>query len=160
MNDLFELVAQHFTPQNEVDAALLARFGAFAKQRGAGAMGREIGGEIGHFTVAAHISNPDNSKVLLVFGAKEGRWKRPGAHIENNALQTAEWEASRALGRPSGAPHAAIYALREHQIPPYWNTPAHCHFEIVFRFVAGEDADLPRGARWFSHGEMPLDPLI
>ena len=149
-----------FTPRNEREVELLARFLSFSKHQGGAAASREIAGDLGHFTVAAHILNEDGSKVLLVFGAKEGRWKRPGSHIETDARQAAVAEASRALGRPVGPPDVAIYALAERQVAAYWNTPAHLHFEIVFRFVASESDDLPRGARWFSWGEMPPELIF
>jgi len=70
------------------------------------------------------------------------------------ARSLAQREASRALGRAACAHHATPFAVCEQTIPVYWNTPAHLHFELIFRFDIPETADLnpvlPRGAQWFT----------
>lgn len=100
---------------------------------------------------------PDNSHVLLVFGRKENAWKLPGAHCDGNfdgkAFQTAQREATRALGGAPATQNALLWALGEREIAAYWNTPAHRHFELIFLFLETPTQDLPRGARWFSLDE-------
>lgn len=137
-------------------ATRLMQFVAFAR----GAVGgREICGETGHITGAAWIVNREQSRVLLVFGAKENRWKLPGAHSETldgaDIFQIAQREAERALGNSpvETQNRAGLFALGERQIPQYWNTPAHLHFELIFGFAANESGALPRGAKWFSMEE-------
>jgi hypothetical protein len=138
-----------FQPENDEEAALLERLLHFLLRNREGALGTEVVEGIGHITAQAHIENPAGTKQLLVFSAKEGRWKLPGAHIEKEPLETAIKEATRALGRVAQPANNALYSIGERQIPEYWNTPEHTHFEITYRFVVDEVHDLPRGARWF-----------
>ncbi|PQV64268.1 hypothetical protein B1R32_106114 [Abditibacterium utsteinense] len=136
------------------EAAIATHLLQFVASCGEAVLGCEIAGEIGHVTSAAWILNRDSSRVLLVFGAKENAWKLPGAHCEtqNGAelFQVARREALRASGGVADGNRATIFAISKQEIPAYWNTPAHLHFELVFRLDALETVDLPRGAKWFS----------
>ncbi|BCM91878.1 hypothetical protein IAD21_03755 [Abditibacteriota bacterium] len=132
---------------------LLSRFGAAA-------CGAELvydGDLCGHITAAARIWNPDRTRVLQVWSAKNERWQLPGAHGESDLdlEKIARREARRALGlsidaEPDGSEVAEVNVK---EIAEYWNTPAHVHLEIVFEFQSEERAELPRGARWFDVAE-------
>jgi hypothetical protein len=146
---LLNLLLNDYPAKNQREALVLEHLLRFCSENKDVAFGTEIAGDVGHITAQARIENQDGTKILLVFSAKEGRWKHPGEHIEQEPRQTAIEEARRALGRPSGSPDEVIFAVSERRIAEYWNTPDHTHFEITYRFVADEIDDLPRGARWF-----------
>jgi hypothetical protein len=139
-----------FRPKDAVEAAVFERLVQFSREFGDDVLGSVLAGQIGHITVHARVENQDKSKILLVYGAKEQQWKYPGGHIGHGILESAIQEASRALGQDAGKPDEIIFELRETRIEEYWNTPAHTHFEIVFRFLAEEKVDLPRGGQWFT----------
>lgn len=107
----------------------------------------------GHITASARVLNLDRSRVLQVWSAKEARWKLPGAHGEGDfdLHEVALREARRALGWPSDVrlEGEAVEVVIE-QIDEYWNTPAHRHLEVVFKFEVQESKELPMGARWFN----------
>lgn len=157
MEIIVEQLLRDFRAADAQEAAIAVRLSQFVASYGNAVLGREIVGEVGHVTSAAWIANREQSHVLLVFGAKEGIWKLPGAHCEiqdaDELFQVAQREAARSLGRVAEPNGATIFALCEQEIPAYWNTPTHLHFELVFRFNALETVDLPRGARWFSFVE-------
>ncbi len=152
------------TIENVIEDEVVQRLQLFLASHGANALGREIvgdGPDAGHVTGAAWILNRDSTRVLLVFGVREQAWKLPGAHCESAehepdlfriARGIAQSEATRALGRLANT-QADLFAVSEREISDYWNTPAHLHFEVVFRFNESETATnaavLPRGARWF-----------
>jgi hypothetical protein len=138
-----------FKPKDRREAEILERIVQFWDENGAGALGSEIAGEVGHITALARIENRDASKVLLVYGTKESRWEYPGAHVAGHPFETARAEASRALGRDVDLVEAEVWGVNEREIEEYWNTPTHWHFEIIYRFVVEEgEEELPRGARW------------
>lgn len=161
---MIEALLRDFRAEDTVEAAIVARLSQFVASHGEAVLGREIvggTGEIsGHLTAAAWILDPESARVLLVCGAKEDVWKVPGAHCEAPtpaALQaSAAREANRALGQIAHPMSEAVFALSEQEIPAYWNTPVHLHFEMIFRFAAPSNEDLkllPRGARWFDLNE-------
>lgn len=117
--------------------------------------GSEVVGEVGHVTSAAWILNHEATKVLLVFGSKVGHWKLPGEHVEGETelWEAAQEQAARALGSGDLEGEERIFAIVEAEVAEYWNTPAHRHFEVVWRFMAEEREKLPRGAKWFSLAE-------
>jgi len=145
-----------FSPRTEREQKLHSHLCELLEAHGDALFGAEIIGGWGHITANVEIFNLDSTQVLRVWGAKEARWKRPGAHIEISPFQTACAEAMRALGGASFEIDAAIWTLDEHIIEPYWNTPKHSHLELVFRAVAPENAELPTGARWFSSKETRI----
>lgn len=154
----FLALLREFAPRNAQEARSQTRLTQFVTRWQNAAFGREIVGEgrfPGHITSAAHLENCAGTRVLLVFGAKEGAWKRPGAHVANASelREVAAREACRALNGAASAADGAIHALHCREIGEYWNTPAHTHFEVVWRFVGDETGELPRGARWFERNE-------
>ncbi|HEX8465842.1 MAG TPA: hypothetical protein VF627_14595 [Abditibacterium sp.] len=144
-----------FHCKTSTEAAIKAELLRFLDLHGERAFGVEIAGE-GHITSVARIENRQRTKILLVFGAKEGRWKMPDSHIETNPQQSARGIAARAL-RNANFEGGELISLSQREIEPYWNTPSHWHFELFFAFVTDETNDLPRGARWFSLDDVPLD---
>lgn len=150
-----------FRAGDEAESAILARLQWFLTLHGASALGSEIVGDIGHVTASAWIANAE-AQILLVFGRKDGVWRLPGAHSEGDLIETARHEAARALGQAPTTQNPVLWALAEREIIEYWNTPAHLHFELIFRFdepeTTGENerenAVLPRGARWFSRDDI------
>ena len=149
-------VLRDFRAEGEVEAAIWEQLQGFVARYGAAALGSEIADAIGHVTVSAWILCPGTSQLLLVFGRKESVWKLPGAHCEGDLRQTALDEATRALGSAPLTQNPALWALGEREIAEYWQTPAHRHFELIFRFEAVETRPLPRGAKWFSEPEIAL----
>lgn len=107
----------------------------------------------GHITASARVLNPNRSRVLQVWSAKEARWKLPDAHGEGNfdLALVALREAKRALGLTPDVQLNGSDAVEVvvQEIAEYWNTRAHLHLEVVFEFEAQETEALPKGARWF-----------
>lgn len=106
----------------------------------------------GHIAASARVWNPNRSRVLRVWSAKEARWKLPGAHGEGDfdlhfvALR----EAGRALGWPPDIQlEGEAVEVIVQQVAEYWNTPAHLHLEVVFEFESQQTEVFPDGARWF-----------
>ena len=106
---------------------LLSRFGAAA----CGAQLVCDGDLCGHITASARIWNPDHTRILQVWSAKNERWQLPGAHGENDLdlAKIAHQEARRALGlSPDAELHGGkIAEVSTERIAEYWNTPAHVH---------------------------------
>ncbi|RYZ81248.1 MAG: hypothetical protein EOP04_24355 [Proteobacteria bacterium] len=144
----FAAILKELQPKDLAEAELLGRITQFWEEFGTNTLSAEIVGDIGHITAHAHIENLEGTKVLLVYSGKEGRWRYSGAHIESDPFSTAVEEAERALGHSLEIPQPKLHRIREQRIDEYWNTPAHIHFEITYRFVADEENELPRGARW------------
>ncbi len=153
MSGIRELT-QDFRAGCERETAILARLKQFFARYDAAAIGSEIAGEVGHVTASAWIIDPQNPAVLLVWSRKDGAWRLPGAHIETDGFQTAQNAAARALARDLGTKNPILWSLGEREIAEYWQTPAHLHFELIFRFIEPQTADLPRGAKWFSLEEV------
>lgn len=147
-----------FAASDSIEAELKANILHFVQAHDAQAFSSEIADEKGHVTAAAWILNREATKVLLVFGAKLGRWKLPGEHVEteDDLWNCAHKHALRALNSTYIESDGEIYALAQSEIPEYWNTPAHQHFEVIWRFVADEASELPPGARWFPLPEAAL----
>lgn len=140
-----------YQPTDATEVEMKAATLQLIEAHGTDAFRREVAGETGHLTSGAWILNRDATKVLLVYGAKVRRWKLPGEHVdsEDELWAVAQEQAGRALGGAVAAGKEEIFALSSSEIPEYWNTPAHRHFEVVWCFKAEERAELPRGAKWF-----------
>ena len=122
----------------------------------------------GHVTASAIVLSPDRIRILLVRHRKLGRWLQPGGHLEPSdvtILGAAEREVLEETGVPvRHDPTPTIIGIDVHTIPATDVEPAHRHFDLVFRFLAGS-AGAPReaGAVWCPVTELdryePDEPL-
>lgn len=102
---------------------------------------RELTGkapEWGHLTGSAWIIDPTSTKCLLLHHAKLGKWVQPGGHCDGEAdvFNVARREALEETGLEITALQEGIFDVDIHEIPEYWNTPAHLHFDIRYLFLA------------------------
>ncbi len=157
--DLLELLRRH-APFDAHEAAMTARCLAFVEKTGADAFGREIAGqnpECGHLTGSAWVVNADFTRVVLLFHGKLGRWVQPGGHCdeESDVLGVAQREVWEETGLKTEPVGDKIFDVDVHEIPEYWNTPAHLHFDVRF-LLGADDLQLPvcsdesREVRWVS----------
>lgn len=109
---------------------------------------------VGHCTGSAFITDPDGSRVLLLFHPKLERWIQPGGHADDNfdlfevARREAEEETGLAAADLSCAgflkredPRPCPYDLDIHKIPGRGSEVAHLHYDLRFLFVT--DPGLP-----------------
>lgn len=161
---LVDLVAQ-YTSSTPTEAAKTAQLHDFLTAvPGHEAFGRELAGtdpEWGHVTGSAWIVNEDNSRVVLVHHRKLGKWLQPGGHCdgETNPLDVAIREAQEETGLEVVPVTAEIFDIDVHEIPEYWNTPAHNHYDVRFLLRAtGSAAPVvsheSHAVKWFSLDEV------
>ena len=135
------------------------------------AFGRELAGEPawwGHITGSAWIVNPGLDRVVLVHHAKLGKWLQPGGHSEgqSESLQVALREAREETSLPVEVLEPGIFDLDIHQIPEYWNTPAHFHYDVRFLLVVPDGvepvvSDESHAVRWLTLDEAAaLNPEL
>ena len=116
--------------------------------------------EHGHVTGSAWIVNREYSRVVLVYHAKLGKWVQPGGHCdgESDVLAVAKREAEEETGLHVTSLSEDIFDVDVHEIPEYWNTPAHLHFDVRYLLLA-DDAQRPvcsnesTAVRWVSLDE-------
>ena len=110
------------------------------------AFGRELAGDPawwGHITGSAWIVNPGLDRVVLVHHAKLGKWLQPGGHSEgqSDSLEVALREAREETALPVQVLQPGIFDVDIHQIPEYWNTPAHYHYDVRFLLVVRDGSE-------------------
>jgi 8-oxo-dGTP pyrophosphatase MutT (NUDIX family) len=116
--------------------------------------------EIGHVTGSAWIVNQEYSRVVLLYHAKLQKWVQPGGHCdgESNALAVAHREAEEETGLAVTPLSTLVFDVDVHEIPEYWNTPAHLHFDVRYLFQADENqvpvcSEESKAVRWMSLDE-------
>ncbi|MEO6908725.1 MAG: NUDIX hydrolase, partial [Abditibacteriaceae bacterium] len=124
---------------------------------------RELAGqapEHGHVTGSAWIVNPQYTECVLLHHAKLGKWVQPGGHCDGDSdvMNVARREAIEETGLIVTALQEGIFDIDIHEIPEYWNTPAHLHFDVRYLFVADPEQQIvsnheSHGVRWVSLDE-------
>ena len=142
--------------------AMVARLQRFLATEGAH-FGRDLAGEApdwGHVTGSSWIVDESGENVVLVFHGKLGKWVQPGGHCEgeSDVLSVAMREAREETGLDVWPGADAIFDVDAHQIPEYWNTPAHVHYDVRFllRAPRGQTpvvSEESRAVRWVSLDE-------
>ena len=159
--ELSELL-QNYRPFDAHETAMVARLKRFLAAPGAH-FGRDLAGHApdwGHVTGSSWIVDEGGENVVLVFHRKLGKWVQPGGHCEgeSDVLSVAVREAREETGLDVWAHDNAIFDVDAHEIPEYWNTPAHVHYDVRFLLRANA-AQSPvvsaesRAVRWVSLDE-------
>ncbi len=141
---------------------MVARLKAFLAIEGAH-FGRDLAGRApdwGHVTGSSWIVDESGENVVLVYHRKLGKWVQPGGHCEDESdvLNVALREAREETGLDVSAHDTAIFDVDAHDIPEYWNTPAHVHYDARFLLRASK-AQAPvvseesRAVKWVSLDE-------
>ena len=133
--ELPELLAD-YEPFDAHERAMVARLNAFLSEKGAH-FGRDLAGTAphwGHVTGSAWIVDESGENVVLVFHRKLEKWVQPGGHCEDESdvLSVAVREAREETGLDVWAHDTTIFDVDAHEIPEYWNTPAHVHYDVRF----------------------------
>lgn len=115
---------------------MVARLKQFLAVEGAH-FGRDLAGaapDWGHVTGSSWILDESGENVVLVFHGKLCKWVQPGGHCEDESdvLNVAMREAREETGLDVRADETAIFDVDAHEIPEYWNTPAHVHYDVRF----------------------------
>lgn len=130
-----------------------------------------------HFTATVYIV--ENSKVLLLYHRKFGKWMPPGGHLDPNetppegALREVKEETGLdvdfisdeniLIERPNSKSFVRPYLCLLQEVPHHKETPAHQHMDFVFvaRPKGGDERENPTesdGLRWFSLND--IDGLV
>jgi 8-oxo-dGTP pyrophosphatase MutT (NUDIX family) len=149
-------------PADEHERAMTRRLHHFLQSaHNQNPFARDLAGappEIGHVTGSAWIVNREYSQTVLLFHKKLGKWVQPGGHCDGEAdvLNVAMREAAEETGVQSTPSLSGnIFDIDVHEIPEYWNTPAHLHFDVRFLLIA-DDTQIPvcsdesKEVRWVS----------
>ena len=158
--NLRELLQNH-APQGPTETRMHAKIAAFlgSLREGETGTGRELLGAEnlrGHLTASAWIVDENREKTVLLYHRKLGKWLQSGGHIEEGETDlqlAAQREANEETGLEIEPIGAQIFDVDVHEIPEYWNTPAHLHFDIRFLF-RGDSTQIPvqnaesKGVRW------------
>ena len=125
--------------------------------------GRDLAGavpEVGHVTGSAWIASREHSHVVLLYHKKLNKWVQPGGHCdgEENVMSVALREAQEETGLQSTPGSSGVFDIDVHEIPEYWNTPAHLHFDVRFLLLADATekvvcSDESKDVRWVSLDE-------
>ncbi len=159
--NLSELLTHH-RPFDAHETAMTARLKRFLAVDGEH-FGRELAGikpDWGHVTGSSWIVDESGENVVVLFHGKLGKWVQPGGHCdgENDVLSVAMREAREETGLNVTADGGAIFDVDAHEIPEYWNTPAHVHYDIRFLLRAKLSqtpvvSDESGAVKWVSLGE-------
>ena len=141
---------QRYSPADAHEAAMKARLQAFldaAARQGGDAYGREMAGEEphwGHVTGSAWIVNRDLSRTVLVHHAKLDKWVQPGGHCdsESDVAAVAQREAVEETGLRVELVSPEIFDIDAHEIPEYWRTPPHVHYDVRFLLCADDKQEI------------------
>ena len=101
----------------------------------------------GHVTASGLVLSPDRSAVLLVFHERLGRWLQPGGHLEATD-ETIVGAARREVYEETGVSvdeevGPVLVRVDVHEIPPARGEPRHYHHDLMFHFVAADEAHAP-----------------
>ena len=155
---LLELL-KDYQPFDAHETAMVERLRAFLACGGE-LFDRDLAGQQpnwGHVTGSAWIVSEEGSQVVLVHHAKLGKWVQPGGHCDgqSDVLQVALRETREETGLEAAPLGCGVFDVDVHEIPEYWNTPAHLHFDV--RFLLQADAkhslllsDESHAVRWVS----------
>ena len=159
--DLSELL-ENYRPFDAHETAMVARLKAFLSYEG-NHFGRELVGQApnwGHVTGSSWIVDESGENVVLVFHRKLGKWVQPGGHCEDerDVLNVALREAREDTGLDVRAHDAEIFDVDAHDIPEYWNTPNHVHYDVRFLLRASSSqtpvvSEESRDVKWVSLDE-------
>ena len=159
--NLSELLQNH-QPFDAHETAMVARLKAFLSDDGEH-FGRDLAGNApdwGHVTGSSWIVDESGDQVVLLFHGKLQKWVQPGGHCdgEGDVLNVAMREAREETGLDVRADSDAIFDIDAHEIPEYWNTPAHVHYDVRFllRASSGQTpivSDESGAVRWVSLDE-------
>jgi len=152
---------QNYQPFNNHETQMAARLRRFLESANLqNPFERELAGqnpEIGHVTGSAWIVNPQYTKCVLLHHAKLGKWVQPGGHCDGDCdvMNVARREVQEETGLNVTALQNEIFDIDIHEIPEYWNTPAHLHFDVRYLFVADPAQKIisnheSRGVRWLT----------
>ncbi len=120
----------------------------------------------GHITASMFITNPEQSKVLLMLHKKFQRWQQFGGHcdgeIDVRSVALREFhEESGILVEPEFS--EVIFHVDVHDVPvDAKGRPAHFHFDILYLGIIPEDAAFTRqesevdDIKWFTLDEALL----
>ena len=144
------------------ETQMAARLKAFLDSEGEH-FGRDLSGKApdwGHVTGSAWIVDETGENVVLVFHRKLGKWVQPGGHCdgESDVLSVALREAREETGLHVSPVENTIWDVDAHQIPQYWNTPAHVHYDARFLLRADSSqnpvvSDESHAVKWVSLDE-------
>ena len=159
--DLSELL-ENYWPFDAHETAMVARLKAFLSYEG-NHFGRELVGQApnwGHVTGSSWIVDESGENVVLVFHRKLGKWVQPGGHCEDegDVLNVALREAREETGLDVRAHDSEIFDVDAHDIPEYWNTPNHVHYDVRF-LLRADLSQIPvvseesRDVKWVSLDE-------
>lgn len=151
----------NYHPFNDDEAQMVLRLQRFLHSaRDQDPFARELAGvapEHGHVTGSAWIINTAHTDCIMLHHAKLGKWVQPGGHCDGDAdvLAVARREAEEETGLAVTALQSGIFDVDIHEIPEYWNTPAHLHFDVRYLFVADQEQPIvsnheSRCVRWAS----------
>ena len=159
--NLSELLENH-RPVDAHETAMVARLKAFLSVEGAH-FGRDLAGtapDWGHVTGSSWIVDESGENVVLVFHGKLQKWVQPGGHCEDESdvLSVAMREAREETGLDVRADGDVIFDVDAHEIPEYWNTPAHVHYDVRFLLRADLSqtpvvSEESRAVKWVSLDE-------
>ena len=159
--NLIELL-QNYQSFDAHETAMVARLKAFLSVEGEH-FGRDLAGESpdwGHVTGSSWILDESGQNVVLVFHGKLRKWVQPGGHCEGegDVLSVAMREAREETGLDVRADEEAIFDVDAHEIPEYWNTPAHVHYDVRFLLRADSSqtpvvSDESGAVKWVSLDE-------
>lgn len=166
MFSLLEQLQNH-APFDERERAMTTRLQNFLENaRDQNPFARELAGnapEIGHVTGSAWIVNAEYSGIVLLYHAKLKKWVQPGGHCDgqNDVLEVAQREAQEETGLVVTPLSTQVFDVDIHQIPEYWNTPAHFHFDVRYLFQADENQipvcnEESKAVRWVSLEEAKV----
>lgn len=144
------------------ETQMAARFRAFLSEKGEH-FGRDLCGRApdwGHVTGSAWIVDKSGENVVLLYHRKLEKWVQPGGHCDgqSDVLSVALREAREETGMKVSSVDGALWDVDAHQIPQYWNTPAHVHYDARFLLRADSAqnpivSDESRAVRWVSLDE-------